>query len=316
MSGPAGDAIEIEGLVKRYDGRTVIDELTFGVRRGEIFALLGPNGAGKTTTVETIEGYRRPDGGRVRVLGLDPARDERALRGRLGLMLQGGGIYPQARPRELVRLFARFYARPLEPDGLLDRVGLGGVAERRYKVLSGGEKQRLSLALALVGRPDVAVLDEPTAGMDPEAKATTRELIAELRSDGVTVLLTTHELADVERLADRLALIDRGRLVALGTPEELLSGGTRRLRFRAARALTTDELEALAVHLAATSPNAWLSADGRTGYRLDGTPPTPDVIASLTAWCAEHGVLIVTLEAGGGSLEERYLELVGSESRG
>ena len=159
MSGPTGDAIEIEGLVKRYDGRTVIDKLSFGVRRGEMFALLGPNGAGKTTTVETIEGYRRPDGGRVRVLGLDPARDERTLRGRLGLMLQGGGIYPQARPRELVRLFARFYARPLEPDRLLDQVGLGGVAERRYKVLSGGEKQRLSLALALVGRPDVAVLD-------------------------------------------------------------------------------------------------------------------------------------------------------------
>ena len=222
-------AVEVRGLVKRYDRRTVVAGLTFDIRRGECFALLGPNGAGKTTTVEILEGYRRADEGVVRVLGLDPARDGAALRSRIGLMLQAGGVYPQARPREILRLFARFHAAPRDPDELLDVVGLSDVATTRYKVLSGGQKQRLGLALALVGRPELVVLDEPTAGMDPAAKVATRTLIGELRAAGVTVLLTTHDLADVERLADRLALIDRGRLVALGSPAELSAGAMPRL---------------------------------------------------------------------------------------
>ena len=315
MSGDQGGAVEIERLVKRYDGRAVVDELSFGVRRGEVFALLGPNGAGKTTTVEIIEGYRRPDGGRVRVLGLDPVRDGRALRGRLGLMLQGGGIDRRARPRELLHLYARFYARPLEPDGLLEQVGLGGAADRAYAVLSGGERQRLSLALALIGRPELVVLDEPTAGMDPAAKAATRELVAGLRSDGVTVLLTTHELADVERLADRLALIDRGRLVTLGRPDELLAGAARRLRFRLDRALAEVERTELGAGFAASSPGARLAVDGSFGYRVEDATPTAALIAALTAWCAERDILVAALDTGTGSLEDRYLELLGSEVR-
>jgi ABC-2 type transport system ATP-binding protein len=310
---PADLAVDVRGIVKRYDRRTVVAGLTFDIRRGECFALLGPNGAGKTTTVEIIEGYRRADGGEVRVLGLDPSRDRAALRARVGLMLQAGGVYPQARPREIVRLFARFHMAPRDPDELLDLVGLRDAAATRFKVLSGGQKQRLGLALALVGRPELVVLDEPTAGMDPAAKAATRTLIGELRAAGVTVLLTTHDLADVERLADRIALIDRGRLVALGSPAELSAGAQPRLRFRLASPLDIADGEALAVRLTAGRRGATLVEEGGGRYRLDGVPPDPALIGRFASWCAERGALVVELAAGGGSLEDRYLELLAGE---
>jgi ABC-2 type transport system ATP-binding protein len=303
-------AIDVRGLVKRYDGRAVLGGLTFDVRRGECLALLGPNGAGKTTTVEIVEGYRRADGGEIRVLGLDPARDGAALRARIGLLLQAGGIYPQARPLEMLRLYARFHAAPHDPTELLDLVGLREAAATRYKVLSGGQKQRLGLALALVGRPELVVLDEPTAGMDPAAKVATRILIAELRAAGVTVLLTTHDLADVERLADRIALIDRGRLVALGSPAELTAGAAPRLRVRLAAPLSEPDRRALAETLARDRAGATVVDDTGGRYRLDGIDPDPALVAWLTAWCAANGVLVVDLQTGGGSLEDRYLELI------
>jgi ABC-2 type transport system ATP-binding protein len=311
---PAADlAVEVSGLVKRYDGRAVVAGLTFGVRSGECFALLGPNGAGKTTTVEILEGYRRADAGAVRVLGLDPVRDGAALRARMGLMLQAGGVYPQARPGEILRLHARFYAAPNDPDALLDLVGLREAAMTRWKALSGGQRQRLGLALALVGRPELVILDEPTAGMDPAAKATTRALIAELGAAGVTVLLTTHDLADVERLADRIALIDRGRLIALGSPTELMAGAVQRLQFRLAAPLADPDREALGLRLADGRPDAVLLDEGGGRYRLDGRAPDPELLTRLADWCATRGVLVVELRTGGGSLEERYLELVAEE---
>ena len=326
----AESAIEVVGLVKRYDRRAVVAGLSFSVQRGELFAILGPNGAGKTTTVEVIEGYRRADGGQVRVLGLDPGRQGPELRARMGLMLQAGGVYPQARPGEILRLFARFYAAPRDPDELLDLVGLREAATTRYKVLSGGQKQRLGLALALVGRPELVVLDEPTAGMDPAAKATTRALIGELRAAGVTILLTTHDLADVERLADRIALIDRGRLVALGSPAELTAGVLPRLRFRLGAALSAADHAALgAVLTSGPVATEVAGADGGAGpvagtgasvaalvdeggarYRLDGVAPEPALIGRLATWCAERGALIAELRTNGGTLEERYLELL------
>ncbi len=335
--GAGAPAISIRGLVKRYDGRAVVDRLDLDVRRGEVLALLGPNGAGKTTTVEILEGYRRPDAGAVRVLGLDPDRDGRALRARIGLMLQGGGVYPGVRPREILALFARFYADPRDPDELLDLVGLGGpAATTRYRVLSGGQKQRLGLALALVGRPELALLDEPTAGMDPAAKAATRALIADLRASGVTILLTTHELADVERLADRVAIIDRGRLVALGTTAELTAGGAASLRFRVARTLAPAELADLATTLSRVRPTHGvaprtthgvaprdveeppvveaphiLDTDRPGAYRLVGSTPTPAAIACLAGWCADRALLLLEVRTEGGTLEERYLELTG-----
>ena len=230
-------AIEIDGLVKRYGDRSVVDHVSFTVAAGEIVALLGPNGAGKTTTVEIVEGYRRADGGSVRVLGEDPARGGRSLRARVGLMLQAGGIDMRARPRETLHQHASFHAAPRDPDALLELVGLAGVATTRYRRLSGGERQRLGLALALVGQPEVVILDEPTAGMDPEGRAATRRIVGESRDAGVAVLLTSHDLADVERLADRIHVLVGGRVVAAGTPAELAAGLQPRLRLRMDRPL-------------------------------------------------------------------------------
>jgi ABC-2 type transport system ATP-binding protein len=306
--GPDSPAISVSGLRKSYAGRAVVDGLDLQVKAGDVFAILGPNGAGKTTTVEILEGYRRRDGGDVRVLGLDPASSGAELRGRVGLMLQGGGIYPQARPREILRLFARFYRNPRDPDALLEQAGLADAATTRYKVLSGGQKQRLGLALALLGRPQLAILDEPTAGMDPAAKASTRELIAGLHSDGTTVLLTTHELADVERMADQIAIIDRGRVLAVGTPAALASGARPRLRVRFAHALEAADLALLATALGG-GPISTDSASG--GYLVEEPSSSPALVATLSRWCAERGLLIAELRTSGATLEERYLALTG-----
>jgi ABC-2 type transport system ATP-binding protein len=306
--------IDVQGLVKRYGERTILDGVALRVGVGQLVALLGPNGAGKTTTVEIIEGYRRPDAGTVRVLGTDPSRGGPAHRARVGLMLQEGGIDPRVRPLEILRLFAAFFARPRDPGELLDLVGLTAVAGTGYRRLSGGEKQRLALAIALVGSPELLVLDEPTAGMDPAAKGATRALIEDLRSAGTTILLTTHDLADVERLADRVAILDRGRIVAEGTPAELTGGTAARLRFRLASPLTDPDLAALGTELSAVAPTASVvpdATDGLARYRVDGSEPDPALIAALAAWCSEQSVRIVELRSAGGTLEERYLELTG-----
>jgi ABC-2 type transport system ATP-binding protein len=335
MNGAAVDGtlatIEVDDLRKTYAGRPVLRGLSFRIGASEIFALLGPNGAGKTTTVEIIEGYRRPDRGEVRVLGVDPARAGRAHRARVGLMLQGGGgIDPRMTAREVVTLHARFHAEPRSVDELLDEVGLTGpTSGTRYRRLSGGEKQRVGLALALVGRPEVAILDEPTAGMDVEARATTRELLAGLRASGVTILLTSHDLADVERLADRIAILDRGRIVAIGAPHELTAASSPVLRFRLWAPLTEPDRLELAAGLSEVAGlgEAGLGGAGRDGvalehepgagwYRVEGLAPTPSVVAMLASWCDARGALIVELRTGGGSLEERYLELIGTAGDG
>jgi ABC-2 type transport system ATP-binding protein len=193
-------AVEVDELVVRYDDVVAVDGLSFTAARGEIVALLGPNGAGKTSTVETLEGFRRPSGGSVRVLGLDPVADHARVVDRIGVMLQQGGVYTAMRPPEALRLFASYYDDPADPDELLHRVGLDAQRGTPWRHLSGGEKQRLSLALALVGRPAVAFLDEPTAGIDPAGRQTIRSLVAELRGEDVCVLLTTHDLDEGEYL--------------------------------------------------------------------------------------------------------------------
>ena len=310
----AGDPlVVVDGLVKRYGARTVVDGVSLEVAAGEVVALLGPNGAGKTTSVEIIEGYRRADSGTVRVLGTDPARGGPALRARVGLMLQGGGIDPRAQPRETLRQYGRFHDDPRDADDLLALVGLQGVADTRYRRLSGGERQRLGLALALVGRPEVVILDEPTAGMDPEARAATRSIVAGLRDAGAAILLTSHDLTDVERLADRICILDRGRIVASGTPAALTAGAVPRLRFRLDRALGTDELEGLGRALAHVRPGTTVATDGDGArYRLEGGVPDAALVAAVAAWCAGAGRLIVELRTSGGSLEDVYLELVGA----
>jgi ABC-2 type transport system ATP-binding protein len=309
-------AVAVAGLRKAYAARPVVRDLSFRVAAGEVFALLGPNGAGKTTTVEIIEGYRRPDAGEVRVLGVDPATAGRDHRARVGLMLQGGGgIDPRLTAREVVALYARFHARPRNVDEVLAAVGLDGAATRtRYRRLSGGERQRVGVALALVGRPELAILDEPTAGLDVEGRGLVRDLIAGLRSEGTAVILTSHDLADVERVADRIAILDRGRIVGLGGPDELTTASFPVLRFRLAIPLAEPDRAALGRRLEEVGRDSVsVVHDGGSGrYRVDGIAPTPDIVATLASWCAARGALIVELRTGGGTLEERYLELIGS----
>ncbi|MEX1179173.1 MAG: ABC transporter ATP-binding protein [Nitriliruptor sp.] len=305
---PAGDgapAIAIRGLHKRYGATTAVDGLDLTVATGETLALLGPNGAGKTTTVECCEGYRRPDAGTVRVLGLDPRRDARRLRPRLGLMLQEGGVYPVARPAEVVRLFAAYHRDPLDPDELLERVGLADARGTRFRDLSGGQKQRLSLALAVVGRPEVLFLDEPTAGLDPAARRATWDHVRELRAAGVTVVLTTHLLDEAEELADRVAIIDRGRLVALGTPDELTHGARDELEFTAAAGLDRAGLGAT-IGAEVSEP--------RPGRYLVHAEATPTRIARLATWLEAADLRIGELKAGKRSLEDVFLRLTADAS--
>ena len=306
-------AIVVTELSKRYGDRTALAGLSMTVARGELVALLGPNGAGKTTTVEIVEGYRAGDGGSVQVLGEDPATGGPALRARVGLMLQGGGFDPRSRPRETLRQYGRFHRDPRDADELLGLVGLEEVADTPYTRLSGGEKQRLSLAVALVGRPEVAILDEPTAGMDPEARAVTRAIIADLRASGVAVLLTSHDLTEVDRLADRICILDRGQLVAAGTPAELTAGARPRLRFRLDREIGIGEIAALQAALAAGHPGASVVADqDGASYSVEGVAPDPGLVVALASWCASADRLIVEARTAGGTLEEAYLELVGA----
>ncbi len=306
-------AIRLDGLVKRYGARPVLEGVSLAVSRGEIVALLGPNGAGKTTTVEIVEGYRRADGGTVRVLGTDPATGGPALRARVGLMLQGGGLDPRSTPSDVLRLYAAFHVGGRDPKALLSLVGLERVARTRVRRLSGGERQRLALALAIVGEPEVLILDEPTAGMDPEAKRDTRDLIQSLRDEGRAVLLTTHDLADVERLADRVAILHHGRIVADGSVAELTGAGEPHLRIRLARPLDREGATALRNELRRTHPDATIDLNGVSGsaFAVGAIPPDAWLIAAVASWLATKDLPIVELRTIGGTLEERYLELTG-----
>lgn len=298
--GPSAPAVQIIGLVKRYGNRNAVDGLNLTIDVGEIFGILGPNGAGKTTTVEILEGYRTADAGTVRVFGLDPMRDATALRARIGVMLQEGGLYPGVRPLELLTLFAAFYEHADDPDRLLDLVGLRDAAATMVRRLSGGQAQRLSLAVALIGRPEMVFLDEPTAGMDPRARADTWALVRDLRDRGTTVLLTTHYMDEAEQLCDRIAILDRGLIVAEGTPTEVTNTVTEpTLRFTTATAFDT---VALAVDL-----DRAVGAAG-SEFVVDGAP-SPAVIASLTTWLRDHDTQLTELRTGQASLEEVFLRL-------
>jgi ABC-2 type transport system ATP-binding protein len=310
--------IEVEGLRKSYGGRAVLEGVDFVVRPGEVVALLGPNGAGKTTTVEIVEGYRDADAGTARVLGQDPRRGGPALKARVGLMLQGGaGLEPRATPRDLLRLYAAFHDGARQPDELIEQVGLGDVAGTRVRRLSGGERQRLSLALALVGDPEVLILDEPTAGLDPAARRDTRALIASLRGEGRTILLTTHDLGDVEVLADRVAILHRGRIVAEDSPQALESAGAATLRFRLHAPPSQVALDRLRSRLAAAQPPVGVVPveEARAGavptFAVEPGRASADLVLELAQWAAREGLLIEELRAGATSLEERYLELTG-----
>jgi len=302
-------AVEIRDLVKRYGQTRAVDGLSLRAALGAVTAVLGPNGAGKTTTVEICEGYRRPDAGTVTVLGLDPVADARLLRPRVGVMLQSGGIPPAARPGEYLRVLASFHAHPIDPAFLLGTLGLSASAATPFKRLSGGQQQRLSLAAAVIGRPELVFLDEPTAGLDPQARRATWGLIAALRSAGASVILTTHHMDEAERLADHVAIVDCGRLVAEGTPGEL-TGTAGQLRFRAEPGLDTEAL------LAALPPGTAAKESPAGHYVIEVHDRVdPRLVAAVTAWCAEHGVLAQDLRIESRTLEDVFLELTGREMR-
>jgi ABC-2 type transport system ATP-binding protein len=297
-------AIEVVELEKHYGVTRAVDGLSLSVGSGEVFGLLGPNGAGKTTTVEILEGYRRPDRGRVRVLDLDPVEDGTKLRPQIGVMLQDGGLAPGMRALEMLRLFAAFYDDADDPERLLDMVGLSTQRDSTIRRLSGGQRQRLSLALALVGRPRCVFLDEPTAGMDPHARAGTWDLVRDLKTAGVTVLLTTHAMDEAEHLCDRVAIVDHGRLVACGSPTELTTSALAdETVFSAVPGLPTGELER-GLGLASGAVK-----EARPGEYVVAAAASPALVADLAIWLRDRDVLLGELRGGRRSLEEVFLRL-------
>jgi len=293
-----------------YGAKTAVDGLSLDVARHTITAVLGPNGAGKTTTLETCEGFRRPQSGSVRVLGLDPVAERHQLLPRIGVMLQGQGAWSGVRAMEMLRHVARLHADPLPVDMLAERLGLGDCGRTPYRRLSGGQQQRLGLAMALVGRPEIVFVDEPTAGMDPAARRTTWELLRELRADGVTVVLTTHYLEEAEQLADRVHIIDHGRLIASGSPLELTRGGSAAtIRLVVTRPFPPGSPESLRAALGAGTEVVQL--DERS-LRVTG-PADATTLAKVSRWCEENGVLPESLTLGQRNLEDVFLELTGRE---
>ena len=306
----AAPAVEVDGLVMRYGDTVAVAGLSLTVERGTVTAVLGPNGAGKTTTLETCEGYRAPQRGAVRVLGLDPRRDRRDLLPRIGVMLQDGGAWSGVRAREMLDHMARLHAYPLDTDVLAQRLGLDECGRTPYRRLSGGQKQRLGLAMALVGRPELVFVDEPTAGMDPQARRTTWALLEELRVDGVTVVLTTHYLDEAERLADQVHIIDHGTLIASGSPLELTRGGeVSTIRLVVTKPFPPGSPELLRVRLGDRTEVSQLDE-----FSLLVTGPADSTtLAKVSAWCEEHHVLPETLSLGRRTLEDVFLQLTGRE---
>lgn len=303
------DVVLLRGVSKRYGSTTAVDRLDLDVQRSEVLALLGPNGAGKTTTVEMCEGFIRADEGTIEILGLDPVADNARLRERMGVMLQGGGGYPAARAAEMLKLVAAYSANPLDPQWLMDTLGLTECARTTYRRLSGGEQQRLALACAVVGRPELVFLDEPTAGMDAHARIVVWELIDALRRDGVTVVLTTHQLKEAEELADRLVIIDHGAVVATGTPAELTQkGAENQLRFSAPPKLD------LSLLIAALPEGHQATEVAPGDYLVEGRID-PQVLATVTAWCARLDVLTTDMRVEQRTLEDVFLDLTGRELR-
>src|SRR5262245_29698017 len=305
----ASEAIRVVGLEKRYGVNRAVDGLSFEVARGEVFGLLGPNGAGKTTTVEILEGYRTPDAGSARVLGLDPIAEGAALRPRIGVMLQEGGLYPGLKPLEMLRLFAAYYEDPLEAEALLDAVGLRDTVRTPVRRLSGGQAQRLSLSCALIGRPDIVFLDEPTAGMDPHARTTTWQMVRELRGEGVTVLLTTHAMDEAEQLCDRVAIIAGGKLAALGSPLELTRHAVSDEMWFAAGPGVDPTALARALRV---EPNAVV--EERPGEFLVRVAGTPARVADLACFLRDHDIALFALQSGRRSLEEVFLQITAENS--
>jgi ABC-2 type transport system ATP-binding protein len=302
--------VEVADLRMAYGATTAVDGLSLTVARGSITAVLGPNGAGKTTTLETCEGYRKPQSGTVRVLGLDPQAQRRDLLPRIGVMLQSGGAWSGVRAVEMLRHVAALHAHPLDVPMLVERLGLGSCGRTPYRRLSGGQQQRLALAMAVVGRPELVFVDEPTAGMDPQARRTTWELLDELRGDGVTIVLTTHYMDEAEQLADHVHVIDRGRLIASGSPFELTRGtGSSTIRLVVTEPFPAEAPASLRETL---GQGTEVRALNEHSLLVTG-PADAGTLAKVSAWCDEQGVLPESLTLGQRTLEDVFLQITGRE---
>lgn len=292
-------AVEVDGLTVRYGDLVAVRDVSFSAIAGQITAVLGPNGAGKTSTIEVCEGYRRASSGTARVLGLDPATQQRLLSERMGVMLQEGGVYPSARVLDTVRHYCALYGKGAKADDLVAAVGLADRSRATWRRLSGGEKQRLSLALAMAAKPEVAFLDEPTAGVDVNGRDTIRGIVRALADSGCAVVLATHELDEAERLADKVVIFDQGSVIADGTLAELRKGYDE-IRFRSAPDLDTVAL-AISIDMVA-------SRVGHDEYVIDA-PPHPKLMAQLATWLAEQGHPLTDLRAGAQRLEDVFRRL-------
>jgi ABC-2 type transport system ATP-binding protein len=292
-------AIKVQNLVKKYGNFAAVDDVSFSIREGEIFGLIGPNGAGKTTTVECISGLRVPDSGSISIYGFSPRKDRDEIRKFLGVQLQESAMPPRLKVGEAVNLFASFYPDPLDPDKLLDSLGISNIKNSGFKKLSGGQKQRLSIALALVGNPKIAILDELTTGLDPEARRETWALIEGIRNRGVTVILVTHFMDEAERLCDRLALINRGKLAVLDTPEAIaaLAGGNR-LRFVPSQPVDDKTLYAIPGVTGIERKERYITVTG-----------TGELAMSVINSLAKVGVHLSDIEARGGNLDDAFVKL-------
>ena len=296
-------AVEVEGLTVHHGNVVAVQAISFTAAAGQVTTVLGPNGAGKTSTIEVCEGYRRPTAGTVRVLGLDPATQQRQLSKHMGVMLQQGGIYPSSKVLETVRHYAALYDNGADAAALVEAVGLTAKSNATWRKLSGGEQQRVSLALALAAKPDVAFLDEPTSGIDINGRDAIRGIISDLASNGCAVVLATHELDEAERLADRMVIIDHGTLIADATLAELRKGHDE-IRFR-----TDPELDLRAL---AEATGIVASKVGNDEYVIDA-PPQPRLMAQLGDWLAEAGHPLHDLRAGGQRLEDVFRRLIGGD---
>jgi ABC-2 type transport system ATP-binding protein len=295
----AAPAVTVEHLVKKYGHLVAVNDVSLSIHEGEIFGVIGPNGAGKTTIVECVSGLRAPDSGSISVYGLSPQKDRNAIREFVGVQLQESALPPRLKVGEAVRLFASFYSNPVDPDQLLESLGIKQFANSSFKSLSGGQKQRLSIALALVGNPRLAILDELTTGLDPEARRETWSLIERMRDRGVTVILVTHFMDEAEKLCDRLALINHGIVIALDTPEAIAAkAGGSRVRFVPSQPVDEQTLRAIPGVNEIERKERYVSVTG-----------TGDLAASLINALAAIGVRVSEVEARSGNLEDAFIKL-------